>query len=211
MRCQSTTTSTLGEAGHRDATAPPAIDIRSGIWSGGEGEIRTPGTGLGQYDGLANRCFRPLSHLSGSIAPDFSALGSMPAHYTAIFFVIGTTVSVGCATQLAGFTSWTASGGSLLITSLLRVLAVIDGGDNSLCLQAPRSDSFAGLPASLKTTTFVRTQSTTTLLLPAPIFISGCDPAVMGDSFQHRCLRNDTNTGSALCLKFAIPVRQTNL
>ena len=32
--------------------------------SGGEGGIRTPGTGLGQYDGLANRCFRPLSHLS---------------------------------------------------------------------------------------------------------------------------------------------------
>ncbi len=32
--------------------------------TGGEGGIRTPGTGLGQYDGLANRCFRPLSHLS---------------------------------------------------------------------------------------------------------------------------------------------------
>src|SRR5579883_2089021 len=32
--------------------------------SGGEGGIRTPGTGLSQYDGLANRCFRPLSHLS---------------------------------------------------------------------------------------------------------------------------------------------------
>src|SRR5580658_8862123 len=34
--------------------------------AGGEGGIRTPGTGLGQYDGLANRCFRPLSHLSGT-------------------------------------------------------------------------------------------------------------------------------------------------
>jgi hypothetical protein len=33
--------------------------------TGGEGGIRTPGTGLSQYDGLANRCFRPLSHLSG--------------------------------------------------------------------------------------------------------------------------------------------------
>ena len=33
---------------------------------GGEGGIRTPGRGLGPYDGLANRCFRPLSHLSGA-------------------------------------------------------------------------------------------------------------------------------------------------
>ena len=31
---------------------------------GGEGGIRTLGRGLGPYDGLANRCFRPLSHLS---------------------------------------------------------------------------------------------------------------------------------------------------
>ncbi len=30
----------------------------------GEGGIRTPGTGVTQYDGLANRCFQPLSHLS---------------------------------------------------------------------------------------------------------------------------------------------------
>ena len=30
----------------------------------GEGGIRTPGTGMTQYDGLANRCFKPLSHLS---------------------------------------------------------------------------------------------------------------------------------------------------
>ena len=30
----------------------------------GEGGIRTPGTGMTQYDGLANRCFQPLSHLS---------------------------------------------------------------------------------------------------------------------------------------------------
>ena len=31
----------------------------------GEGGIRTRGTGVTQYDGLANRCFQPLSHLSG--------------------------------------------------------------------------------------------------------------------------------------------------
>ena len=40
--------------------------------SGGEGGIRTPGTDLSPFDGLANRCFRPLSHLSakwvGSLA-----------------------------------------------------------------------------------------------------------------------------------------------
>jgi hypothetical protein len=33
--------------------------------SGGEGGIRTLGSALRHYDGLANRCFRPLSHLSG--------------------------------------------------------------------------------------------------------------------------------------------------
>ncbi len=32
--------------------------------NGGERGIRTLGTGCYQYDGLANRCFRPLSHLS---------------------------------------------------------------------------------------------------------------------------------------------------
>ena len=31
---------------------------------GGEGGIRTLGRALRPYDGLANRCFRPLSHLS---------------------------------------------------------------------------------------------------------------------------------------------------
>ena len=30
----------------------------------GEGGIRTPGTSVTPYDGLANRCFQPLSHLS---------------------------------------------------------------------------------------------------------------------------------------------------
>ena len=30
----------------------------------GEGGIRTPGTGVNQYDGLANRWFQPLTHLS---------------------------------------------------------------------------------------------------------------------------------------------------
>ena len=55
------------------------------------------------------------------------------------------------------------------------MLAVTDSGDNSLCLPAPRSDSFAGSAAPLKTTTWFRTQSITTLLPPAPIFITRCD------------------------------------
>jgi hypothetical protein len=42
--------------------------------NGGEGGIRTPGRGLGPYDGLANRCFRPLSHLSGSYRGRFSLI-----------------------------------------------------------------------------------------------------------------------------------------
>jgi hypothetical protein len=33
----------------------------------GEGGIRTRGTGVHPYDGLANRCLQPLGHLSGFI------------------------------------------------------------------------------------------------------------------------------------------------
>src|SRR5271157_4866605 len=33
--------------------------------SGGEGGIRTPGTGFSPYNGLANRRLQPLGHLSG--------------------------------------------------------------------------------------------------------------------------------------------------
>jgi hypothetical protein len=33
--------------------------------SGGEGGIRTPGTGVSPYNGLANRRLQPLGHLSG--------------------------------------------------------------------------------------------------------------------------------------------------
>ena len=42
----------------------PFASVEPSNVPGGEGGIRTPGTGLSQYDGLANRCFRPLSHLS---------------------------------------------------------------------------------------------------------------------------------------------------
>ncbi len=33
----------------------------------GEGGIRTPGAGFYQHDGLANRCIKPLCHLSNTI------------------------------------------------------------------------------------------------------------------------------------------------
>jgi hypothetical protein len=42
--------------------------------SGGEGGIRTPGTGVSPYNGLANRRLQPLGHLSG----DFQQF-NMPA------------------------------------------------------------------------------------------------------------------------------------
>ena len=41
--------------------------------AGGEGGIRTPGTGFSQYNGLANRRLKPLGHLSGEYAVAFAA------------------------------------------------------------------------------------------------------------------------------------------
>ena len=38
----------------------------------GEGGIRTRGTGLSPYDGLANRCLQPLGHLSGNLRVIYS-------------------------------------------------------------------------------------------------------------------------------------------
>jgi hypothetical protein len=38
---------------------------------------------------------------------------------------------------------------AFLLESLLRVLAIENGSDNSLCLQASQSDSFAGSEAPL--------------------------------------------------------------
>ena len=35
--------------------------------NGGEGGIRTPGTGFNQYGGLANHCLQPLGHLSAEL------------------------------------------------------------------------------------------------------------------------------------------------
>ena len=39
-------------------------DLLSNDNENGEGGIRTPGTGVYPYDGLANRCLKPLGHLS---------------------------------------------------------------------------------------------------------------------------------------------------
>jgi hypothetical protein len=42
---------------------------------GGEGGIRTLGTGVSPYNGLANRRIRPLCHLSGVRSHSLSRLG----------------------------------------------------------------------------------------------------------------------------------------
>jgi hypothetical protein len=41
---------------------------------GGEGGIRTPDTGFGPYNGLANRRLQPLGHLSGVCRQQFTTL-----------------------------------------------------------------------------------------------------------------------------------------
>jgi len=43
---------------------------------------------------LANRCFRPLSHLSVFNSPDINELWSLSLHYTAIFALRGTIVTI---------------------------------------------------------------------------------------------------------------------
>jgi hypothetical protein len=43
--------------------------------SGGEAGIRTLGTGVSPYNGLANRRIRPLCHLSGVRSYSLSRLG----------------------------------------------------------------------------------------------------------------------------------------
>jgi hypothetical protein len=43
--------------------------------SGGEGGIRTLGTGVSPYNGLANRRIRPLCHLSGVRSTFYHACG----------------------------------------------------------------------------------------------------------------------------------------
>ncbi len=42
--------------------------------TGGEGGIRTPGTGVSPYNGLANRRLQPLGHLSGGQGISLSLL-----------------------------------------------------------------------------------------------------------------------------------------
>ena len=42
--------------------------------SGGEGGIRTLGTGFSPYNGLANRRIRPLCHLSGGMGTVYHLL-----------------------------------------------------------------------------------------------------------------------------------------
>ena len=44
--------------------SPPVSTYKHKSKSNGEGGIRTRGTGVYPYDGLANRCLKPLGHLS---------------------------------------------------------------------------------------------------------------------------------------------------
>jgi hypothetical protein len=53
-----------------------------------------PPVEVSPYDGLANRCFRPLSHLSVFNSPDINELWSLSLHYTAIFALCGTIVTI---------------------------------------------------------------------------------------------------------------------
>ena len=71
--------------------------------------------------------------------------------------------------------SWATAGGSLLVRESPSRAHCRGSGDNSLCLQASRSDSFAGLSAPLNRTTFVRKWSIPTLRPLASIFILRCD------------------------------------
>ena len=50
--------------------------------SGGEGGIRTPGTGFSPYNGLANRRLQPLGHLSGDRL-DCPIVAAPPLFWTA--------------------------------------------------------------------------------------------------------------------------------
>ena len=56
----------LGEIGlTRSQSLAPAQKLQGLEMYGGEGGIRTLGTGVSPYNGLANRRIRPLCHLSG--------------------------------------------------------------------------------------------------------------------------------------------------
>ena len=46
--------------------------------SGGEGGIRTLGTGVSPYNGLANRRIRPLCHLSATVLNSLPRWESLP-------------------------------------------------------------------------------------------------------------------------------------
>ncbi len=54
----------------RNAIGIPYSHAETTVNSGGESGIRTRGTLVG-YDDLANRCFRPLSHLSDQSSGSF--------------------------------------------------------------------------------------------------------------------------------------------
>jgi hypothetical protein len=56
--------------------------------SGGEGGIRTPDTGFGPYNGLANRRLQPLGHLSGVCRQQFTTYSQVNWHISRILICI---------------------------------------------------------------------------------------------------------------------------
>src|SRR5580693_4673276 len=100
--------------------------------SGGEGGIRTLGTGVSPYNGLANRRIRPLCHLSGVRSYSLPRRGRafLPAHRSSIqfssYFIVSNvyaayelgyasnrhTTGSPCAASIANFSSGPLGGTS---------------------------------------------------------------------------------------------------
>ena len=58
------------------------------IQHNGEGGIRTPGAGVYPHDGLANRCLKPLGHLSRSYQNDHISVNPTPKRTYHINFLL---------------------------------------------------------------------------------------------------------------------------
>ena len=67
--------------------------------SGGEGGIRTLGTGVSPYNGLANRRIRPLCHLSGMRKIQFITIGMR--HSLPLFLADSIRVETGSVVFIA--------------------------------------------------------------------------------------------------------------
>ena len=70
-------------------STPVYIRLSSWNHSGGEGGIRTLGTGVSPYNGLANRRIRPLCHLSGLFCRENDAKSRYHLRYYTTHIVRG--------------------------------------------------------------------------------------------------------------------------